>query len=79
MASILDDKAADCIKKADESKALLKARYEEQTTTFGLSSPYQYDDAKELAKKLIERETSTLNQRLHAEEALTHPYAWGSQ
>ena len=69
LASILDDKAAESIKKADESKALLKVRYEEQTTDFGHSHPYRYQDAKELANKLIERETSSLNQRLHAEEA----------
>ena len=43
IASILDDKAADCFKKADESEAQLKARYEEQTTTFGLAPPYQYE------------------------------------
>ena len=69
VASILDDKAADCLKKADEAKAQLKSRYDEQTTTFGLSPPYRYEDAKELAVKLIERETSSLNQRLHTEEA----------
>ena len=69
VASILDDKAVDCMKKADEAKAILKARYEEQTTTFGQSPPYQYQDAKDLAAKLIERETSALNQRLHTEEA----------
>ena len=65
---MLDDKAAASMTKADEEKDKVKARYAEERLIQGQPPTYLYDDAKNLAVKLIERETSALTQRLLAEE-----------
>ena len=69
VASILDDHSVTHRSAADEAKTKMKKRYEEQVPTEGHSLTYSYNDAKELAANVIERDCAGLNKRLQSEEA----------
>ena len=66
IASILDDRAADHSTTADSHQQGLKRHYEQQPPT--TEGPvYRYDSAVELSKRLVERASSDLNQKLYDE------------
>ena len=68
-ASILDDRAADYSTTAESHLVGLKRHYEHQQPTDADHTLYDYPSAIELAKKLIERSSNDLTQRLEAEKA----------
>ena len=69
VASILDDRAADYSTTAESHLVGLKRHYEHQQPSHLDDTPYDYPSAIELAKKLVERASNDLTQRLEAEKA----------
>ena len=68
-ASILDDRAADYSTTAESHLVGLKRHYEHQQPTHADDTLYDYPSAIELAKKLVERSSDELTQRLEVEKA----------
>ena len=69
VASILDDRAADYSSTADYHREGLRRHYDQQQRTNVDDNLYDFPAATDLAKKLIERESATLTQKLEAEKA----------
>ena len=68
LASILDDRAADHNTTADSHLQGLKRHYEQQPPTPERPT-YRFDSAVELSKRLVERASAILNQKLYDESA----------